>query len=301
MTTPIVLLFATLAPAAVLLVAGFWLVMKRRGGASRALGVAAVVFGLLLVIPAILFALPVQTSTEGPERGEESSLDAPPDMPEVSEAAQSEPDWSEPPCADSEGSEVAPPEIDDPISCAELEDLKAVARQYGMSLQAAIDRYAWNDNFALAVQRVREAAPAVFAGAEIVDAGHAWVAFTGSPPRAALDIIDTFTSSHRSVSVEVRADLGFSEAELEEAVPAVHYAVLEAPEVLDATTSFDSATGQIRTTVVLETTASDSLLDDLRAIATKRLIDVTRSDILDSITISVVRSDSPVLGGYDGN
>ena len=103
------------------------------------------------------------------------------------------------------------------------------------------------------------------------------------------------------MSVEVRTDLGFSEAELEEAIPAVHYAVLEATEVLDASTSFDSATGQIRTIVVLESTASDSILDDLRAIATKRLIAVTRPDILDSITISVVRSGDPVLGGDESN
>ena len=128
----------------------------------------------------------------------------------------------------------------------------------------------------------------------------------GSPlqvvsPRAALDIIEFFRSSHSGVSVEVRTDLGFSEAELEEAIPAVHYAVLKATEVLDASMSFDSATGQIRTIVVLESTASDSILDDLRAIATKRLIDVTRPDILDSITISVARSGGPILGGDESN
>ena len=47
--------------------------------------------------------------------------------------------------------------------------------------------------------------------------------------------------------------------------------------------------------VVLESTASDSVLDDLRTIAEKRLIEVTRPDILDSISISVVRSKSPVI------
>ena len=52
---------------------------------------------------------------------------------------------------------------------------------------------------------------------------------------------------------------------------------------------------------MLESTASDSILDDLRAIATKRLIDVTRPDILDSITITVVRSGGSVLGGDESN
>ena len=199
--------------------------------------------------------------------------------------------------------EASPPEIDDPPNFPELSDLQAVADRKGISLQETIDQYAWNDNFALAVSRIREEAPATFAGAEIVDGAHAWIAFTGRPPRAALDIIEFFRSSHSGVSVEVRTGLGFSEAELEEAIPAVHYAVLKTPEVLDANTSFDSATGQIRTIVVLglESTASDSILDDLRAIATKRLIDVTRPDILDSITITVVRSGGSVLGGDESN
>ncbi len=179
--------------------------------------------------------------------------------------------------------------------------MQTVASQEGISLQTAIDRYAWNDNFALAVAKIREASPAAFAGAEIVDAGHAWVSFTGPAPEAALDIVDTFTSSHSGVSVEVHTGLGFGEVELQRAIEAVHYAVLEAPEVRDASTSFDSATGQIRTTVVLESTASDSVLVDLRAVAAKNLIDATRTDILNSITASVVRSDREDIGGDDSN
>ena len=191
--------------------------------------------------------------------------------------------------------EAPPRQIDDPPSDTELIDLQAVADQYGISLQEAIDRYAWNDNFSLAVSKIRVAAPATFAGAEIVDGSHAWIAFTGPPPKAALDIIDIFTSSHSGVSVEVRTGQSVTAAELETAIPAVHYAVFKAPGVLNASTSFESATSEIVAVVVLESTASDSVLDDLRAIAEKRLIDVTRPDILDSISISIVRSKSPVI------
>ena len=98
-------------------------------------------------------------------------------------------------------------------------------------------------------------------------AAHAWIAFAGPPPKAALDIIAIFTSSHSGVSVEVRTNQSVTEAELETAIPAVHYAVFKAPGVLNANTSFDSATRQIETIVVLESTASDSVLDDLQAIA----------------------------------
>ena len=196
-------------------------------------------------------------------------------------------------------SEKVPPDIRESVSDAELQDLQAVAEQYGMTLREAFDRYAWNDEFSRAVQRIREAAPNTFAGAEIVDATHAWVAFTEPPPEEALDIIDAFTRKHGSILVEVRASSTITEAELEEAIPAVHYAVYKAPGVLNASTSFESATGEIVSVVVLESTASDSVLDDLRAIAEKRLVEVTRPDILDSVSVSVVRSKSPVLGSTD--
>ncbi len=197
--------------------------------------------------------------------------------------------------------EVAPPGIDDAISDAELQDLQTVASQSGISLQEAIDRYAWNDNFAFAVSEIREASPEAFARAEIVDAGRAWVGFAGDVPQAALDIIDTFRSSHSGVRVEVRTDMGFTEVELQSAIQAVHSAVFEAPEVRDAATSFDFATGQITTTVVLESTASGSVLDDLRTVAAANLTNATRADIVNSITTSVVRSEHQVLGVYESN
>ena len=95
--------------------------------------------------------------------------------------------------------ESSPPEIDDPPNAAELEDLQFIADQRGISLQEAIDRYGWHDNFSLAASRIREAYPETFAGAEIVDGANAWIAFTGRPPREALDIIDIFAGSHSGV------------------------------------------------------------------------------------------------------
>ena len=69
--------------------------------------------------------------------------------------------------------------------------------------------------------------------------------------------------------------------------------------MLNASTSFESATGEIVAVVVLESTASDSVLDDLQAIAEKRLIEVTRPDILDSISISIVRSKHPDINATE--
>jgi hypothetical protein len=100
--------------------------------------------------------------------------------------------------------DVAPPQINDPPNEAELQDLQRVADQFGISLQEAIDRYAWNDNFSLLVAKIRSEFPGAYADSAIGDAGGAWIAFVGSAPDAALDMIDIFESSHSGVTIEVR-------------------------------------------------------------------------------------------------
>ena len=130
---------------------------------------------------------------------------------------------------------------------------------------------------------------------------NAWIAFNADAPQAARDIIDTFRSSHRGVSVEVRKNEGITQEELTEAIPIVHYAIYGAPEVRDAVTSFESETGHITTTVVLESGASDSVVEDLKAVAEAKLIEGTREDILDSVGVSVIRSELDALGGPEGN
>ncbi len=209
------------------------------------------------------------------------------------EREESEPTEAAPP-------ELSPPEIDDPPSPTELEDLQFIADQKGISLQEAIDRYAWQDNFSLAVSRISEAAPETFAGAEIVDGTNAWIAFTGDPPKEALDIIEIFTGSHSGVAVEVRTDKSFTQAEISDAVPAVHYALNYADGVRIAHATFNRDTAQIESRVMLESADTETTLDDLRAIATERLIAVTKPDILDSISLSIVLVDRQPYGVVDG-
>ena len=192
--------------------------------------------------------------------------------------------------------ELVSAEAGQSISDAELQDLQAVAKQYDISLQEAIDHHAWRNNFSQAASRIRKAAPTSFAGAEIMGNDRAWVAFTGSAPESAIEIIAEFSRSHSRIYVEIRTGYGFSEAELKEAIPAVHYAVLETPDVRDATTSFDSDTARITTRVVLDGVHSHSVQAELITVATKALIGATRPDILDSISVSVVISKDRDLG-----
>jgi hypothetical protein len=198
-------------------------------------------------------------------------------------------------------SDVAQPRVDDPISEAEFEDLKFLASQQGMTLEAAIDRYAWSDNFALAVATIREAAPEAFTGAQIVDGEGAWVAFAASAPDEAERIVEAFEKAHAAVTVEFRPDFGFTEVDLEIAIEAVHYAVFEAANVRDVTTSFDFDTRQITTVVAVEGGMTDAALDELRAAATDGLVDAGLGRILDSIAVTIVQSNLPALGGSDDN
>ena len=197
--------------------------------------------------------------------------------------------------------DVPAPKIGDAPNEAELENLRYIARQKGISLQTAIERYGWRDNFSLTAAQIREAVPAAFAGAEIVDDGNAWIAFKDDAPQAALDILNTFRSAHGGVSVQVRTNAGISEAELRIAIETVHYAVYGAPEVRNATTTFDHATSRITTTVVLKSGVSNSAIEDIEAVAKAKLIEATGMDILDSVSVVVVRSKWDVLGVFEGN
>ena len=65
-------------------------------------------------------------------------------------------------------------------------------------------------------------------------------------------------------------------------------------------TRFNSEAARLESRVVLESAHTETTLDDLRAIATESLIAVTRPDILDSISLSVVLLDRQPYGVVDG-
>lgn len=217
-------------------------------------------------------------------------------------AVLSVPDWAA--AADSQGgaefsAEVAPLSVGDPISDAELQDLETIADQSDMSLQEAIDRYAWNDNFAVAVADIRDRYPDAFAGAEIVDADHAWIAFADHAPAEAIDIAGAFSKQHGDVAVDVRTNLGVTEAELTKATVEIHLAIYNMADVRDAATFYDLESGTITTTVVLDDDASASALDEARSVAATSLSNIVRNGVPGNLKADVIRSNSEVVGGND--
>lgn len=103
------------------------------------------------------------------------------------------------------------------------------------------------------------------------------------------------------MAVDVRADFGFTELELEKAVETVHFAVLEQAGVRDVSTSFDFETREITTVVALDGRAALDAIDELGSGAASRLVESGLGGLLDDIAVTVVRSSVPVLGGADDN
>lgn len=193
--------------------------------------------------------------------------------------------------------EATAPQIGDQISPAEMQDLMLLSEQTGVRLDDVIERYAWNDNFAMAAARIRDTYPYLFSGAKIVDAHHAWVAFKGSPPEGVHAVLDSFAEAAPSVKVELRSEQGYSERELGAAIEEVHYVIYESPGVREAATSFDAETRTITTTVVLSGERDESVIADLNSMAQE----VLKSVYVEVLGISavVVKSDLVFLGGVD--
>ena len=173
----------------------------------------------------------------------------------------------------------------DGLSTAMAGQMQSIAGQKGISYETAVARYGWHNDFALMVGRIREASPNSVTSAGVAGDRGAWVSFSGAVPASAeLEIAD-FINTHSPFDIETRPNKGYSERELATAIEVVHYGLLNRSDVADATTSFES--GTITAKVLLEDGVPDSVLDELRSVASQKLVDSTRADIVDHITTSV--------------
>jgi len=197
--------------------------------------------------------------------------------------------------------DVAAPQVSDPISDAEMRDLETVAEQSGRSLHDVIERYSWNDNFTLAVNEFRKAAPADFAGAAIVDAHHAWIAFRGDQPQAMRAMGATFDSVPGDVTIDIETNIGFSEGELDAAIAAAHFAVLTSPGVADAVTSFDYDARQITTTVAPASKGVNLDVASLGSAASQAVREAAAAGDLGGVAVKVLIGDSAALGAGDSH
>ena len=174
------------------------------------------------------------------------------------------------PTGGEEADEEAPSSPRDPvarfaageISEALREQLTWQAEQEGISLDKAIEKYAWQGPLAYLVNEIRQDYPNDFAGARIEQDLTAWIAFSGTAPAGAASSIRAFPRA-----VQIIENRGFTEAGLNQRLHSVHDSVMANDKVEDAVSTYDLATGRLEVTAAIEdsfdTPAQKKALSDL--------------------------------------
>ena len=191
------------------------------------------------------------------------------------------------------GSDI--PDVTDTLSPSMLSMMESMAEQKGISVKEAAYKYGWQNDMALTVGRIREAHPNSVTTSAVTGDRSGRIDFAGELPSSAQAEIAAFQSMHPGVEVETRTNRGYSEGDLDNAIAAIHYALLERVEVENAVTSFDN--GTITSRVLLS--GPGSTLEDLRRLAGEKLIE-DKSNMSDYINVDVQEADSlDEFGGED--
>ena len=179
---------------------------------------------------------------------------------------------------------------------AELDDMATIAGETGMTMQEAVNRYGWHNDFAQMVSEIRTVSPGALAMAEITGDASGSVYFAGETPGSARALVDAFEDDFPTVTVATHANMGFTEQEVEAATVGAHYAVFRTAGVLDAASSFDHE--GMRIDIIAQTggAPSDPTGDSLRRVAEGGVRDATRPSLLDMVSVSVTVVRHPVSG-----
>ena len=187
------------------------------------------------------------------------------------------------------------------INPAELEDVQFKADTKGITLDEAIARYAWQDDFSMIVTAIEDDVPDSVVDVAITGGSTAYIEVSGSISGSAQDAIDKFKSDYPHVEIRVKTGdgQGLARREVDEAVIGAHYAVLAEDGVQDSMTYYDNDANEIVVTIQMANPPSDEKLSSLEKAAERGAADANRPDITDSLTISlsVVQHD---LSGTDG-
>lgn len=177
------------------------------------------------------------------------------------------------------------------VSDAERAHWSLLAEAEGISTEAAIERYAWQSEFAALVDDIRHDYPDDFAGARIEGDTTGWVAFSGAAPASARSEIDRFPKA-----ITIIENRGFTEADLAERLIAIHHHTMDKSEVDKAISSYDISTGRFEIAVELATPATTP---EEKATA----IALISADPPSSFAVVADRIDYEVVdalsGGYD--
>ena len=120
------------------------------------------------------------------------------------------------------------------VSDAEREDMTTLAAHLGINLEEAIRGYSWRDDLSEVIAMIEELYPDDLSSSAKTSPTGAWISFAGEVPAGVRPMLKQFNDTYPHVSVELRADAGYSRKEKAEAIKAVHYTVLGHEKGLDA-------------------------------------------------------------------
>ncbi|NUW39019.1 hypothetical protein [Nonomuraea rhodomycinica] len=127
------------------------------------------------------------------------------------------------------------------VDAAEMEDLQQAATEEGITLEEAIARYGWQDDFVRVANEARDSFPDTYAGAVIAEDGSsASIAFKGEAPATVTNLAKTVRHP-----VKVFGGRPYSEEELRQALRTTHYEILARPGVATSAGEYDVETGVV--------------------------------------------------------
>lgn len=194
-----------------------------------------------------------------------------------------------------------PPEITiDGLTLDELEDLKLIAENEGISFAEAIDRFGWQNEFAQFADKMEEAYPNSFAGAGLYSDGKgAWIAFKDNIPSVAKKVAATLPAT-----MELIGGKGFSELELKSEMEGIHDQIYQRKDIENVYSYYDIESGVI-TVEALPIKSSLSLSESKKLMQELQPEQISNSNI--TININVVKqldggNESKYIrsGGYLG-
>lgn len=190
---------------------------------------------------------------------------------------------------------AAEPEGINELTDAQLADLTVVARDEGITLEQAIERYSWHESFAGLLSDLRLEFPTDYAGGS-TEGANPWVGFRSALPAAAANRIFTFQRA-----IDVRENLGFGEAQVEDRLQQVHYSVAARSDLIDAVTSdYDIATGAITVAVKPKPGSGSNVVQALRttlpAESAQWSVTITAADDLELSDDATIYGGGPLVG-----
>ena len=132
------------------------------------------------------------------------------------------------------------------VSEALRKDLEGIAQELGITLEEAIRRYGWHNDFSALVNSIRTAFAADFSAAAIGDDDKPWISFARKAPAAAVTAIGAFTPP-----VKIIEERSFTESEMKRRLRTIHSSVVSDKRIVDAVSGYDIETGVFDVTVQL--------------------------------------------------